>query len=57
MMAYWTINEMRGPWSCKDYMPQYKRIPGPGSESGWVGKQGRGGYRGLSEETMKKDSI
>jgi hypothetical protein len=22
--------------------------PGPGSRSGWVGEQGRGGYRGLS---------
>jgi hypothetical protein len=22
-------------------------MPGPGSRSGWVGEQGRGGYRGL----------
>ena len=37
------------PWSCEDYMPQYRGMPGAGSRSGgWVGEQGRGGYRGLS---------
>jgi hypothetical protein len=31
-------------------MPQYRRRPGPGSKSGWVGKQGEGGMdRGFSE--------
>ena len=29
------------PWSCKDYMPQYRGMPEPGSRSGWVGEQGR----------------
>jgi hypothetical protein len=32
----------RGPWSCEDYMPQYRVMPGPGSRIGWVGKQGEG---------------
>jgi hypothetical protein len=34
----------------KLYMPQYRRMPGPRSGSGWVGKQGGGGggHRGLS---------
>jgi hypothetical protein len=36
-------------WTCKLYMPQYKGMPGPRSESEWVGEQGRGGYRGLLE--------
>jgi hypothetical protein len=26
----------------EDYMPQYRRIPEPGSRSRWVGKQGVG---------------
>jgi hypothetical protein len=26
----------------KIYMFQYRGMPGPGSRSGWVGKQGRG---------------
>jgi hypothetical protein len=26
-------------WSCKDSMPQYRGMPGPGSRSGWVGEQ------------------
>jgi hypothetical protein len=30
------------PWSCKLYMPQYRGMPGPRSESGWVGEQGVG---------------
>jgi hypothetical protein len=36
----------RGPWSCKDYMLQYRRMPRPGSRSGWVGEQGRGRVSG-----------
>jgi hypothetical protein len=32
----------RGTWSCKDYMPQYRGMPGPESGSGWVGEQGGG---------------
>ena len=35
-------------------MPQYRGTPGPGSGSGWVGEQGRGGYRGLSEKKLGK---
>jgi hypothetical protein len=31
-------------------MPQYRRIPWPGSKSGWVGEQGeQGGDRGVLE--------
>ena len=44
------INGMRGPWSCKGHMPQYRGMPGPGSRSGWVEEQGKGlRDRGLSE--------
>ena len=28
---------------CEDHMSQYRGMPGPGSGSGWVGEQGRGG--------------
>jgi hypothetical protein len=31
-----------GPWSCEDYIPQYRGMPGPGSRSGCVGEQGGG---------------
>jgi hypothetical protein len=31
------------PWSCEDYIPQYRGMPGPGSRSRWVGMQGGGG--------------
>ena len=37
------INGRRDPWSCEGSMPQYRRMPGPGSRSGWVGEQGDGG--------------
>ena len=37
---------MKGPWSCEDQMPQYRRMPGPGSLSGWVGEQGGGTVQG-----------
>jgi hypothetical protein len=30
-------------WSCKLYMPQYRKMQGPRSVSGWVGEQGRVG--------------
>jgi hypothetical protein len=31
-------------------MPQYRGLPGPGRQSGWVGEQGKGeGDRGLLE--------
>jgi hypothetical protein len=42
------------PWSCKDSMPQYRGMPGPGSGSGWVGDRGRGGDRGFSERKLEK---
>jgi hypothetical protein len=35
-------------------MPQYRGMVGPGSGSGWVGEQGWGGYRGLSEQKLGK---
>jgi hypothetical protein len=36
-------------------MPQYRRIPGSGSESGWGGEQGEGGQdREFSEEKPGK---
>jgi hypothetical protein len=37
------------------YVPQYRGMPGPGSGSGWVGKQGEGGeYRKFSEGRLGK---
>jgi hypothetical protein len=41
------INGRRGPWYCKDHMPQYRGILGPGSGSGGLGSRVGGGYRGL----------
>jgi hypothetical protein len=35
-------------------MPQYRRMPRPGSRSVWVGEQCMGGYRGLSERKPGK---
>jgi hypothetical protein len=36
-------------------MPQYRRMPGTGSRSGWVGEQGEGGgNRRFSEEKPVK---
>jgi hypothetical protein len=40
-MAKSVINERRGFWSCEGSMPQYRRMPGPGSRSRWVGEQGK----------------
>jgi hypothetical protein len=31
------------PWSFEGHMPQYRELPGPGSGSGWVVEQGKGG--------------
>jgi hypothetical protein len=31
------------PWSCEGSRPQCRGVPGPGSESGWVGEQGKEG--------------
>ena len=28
-----------GPWTSEGSFPQYKRMPGPESESWWVGEQ------------------
>ena len=33
---------------------QYRGMPGPGIRSGWVGEQGRGVYKGLSETKLGK---
>jgi hypothetical protein len=41
------ISGRRGAWYCKDHMPQYRGMPGPGSGSGWVGEQGRGRVEGV----------
>jgi hypothetical protein len=36
-------------------MPQYRRMPGPGSVNEWAGQQGEGkGYRGFSERKLGK---
>jgi hypothetical protein len=36
-------------------MPQYRRIPGPGSRTGWVAEQGKlGGDKGFSEGKLGK---
>ena len=32
----------RSPWSYKDYMSQYRGMPGPKRGSGWVGDWGVG---------------
>jgi hypothetical protein len=49
-MALLDINVRSGPWSCEGSMPQCSRIPGQGSRSGWVGKQGDKGWdEGFSE--------
>ena len=44
------ISGRKGPWSCEDSMPQYRRMLGPGSGSGWVG----GGHRGFLERKLGK---
>jgi hypothetical protein len=36
-------------------MSQYRGMPGPGSGSGWVGEQGGGRYRRLSERKLGKE--
>jgi hypothetical protein len=47
-----------GLWSCDDSMSQDRRIPGPGSRSGWVGEQGGGrGWGGFTGETKKGDNF
>jgi hypothetical protein len=39
-------------------MPQYRRIPGPGSRRGWIGEQWEGGWdRGFSEGKLGKGII
>jgi hypothetical protein len=36
-------------------MPLYRGIPVPGSRSGWVGMQGKGGgYRGFSDGNQER---
>jgi hypothetical protein len=49
------INGRRGHWFCEGSKPQYRGMPGPGSRSGWVGEQGRGGDRRFSEGKLEKD--
>jgi hypothetical protein len=38
-MAFWDINERRGPWSSEGSKPQCRGMPGQGSRSVWVGEQ------------------
>jgi hypothetical protein len=38
------INGKRDPWSCEGSMSQCRGMPGQGSRSGWVGKQGERGW-------------
>jgi hypothetical protein len=47
LKSHLSILVLRGPPSCKLYMPQYSGMPGPRNGSGWVGEQGRRGYREL----------
>jgi hypothetical protein len=56
-MAYTAINGRRRHWSCEGYMLQYRGMPRPGSGSGWVGKQGNGGCRGILEGKIGKGII
>ena len=54
-MAKLDINRRRGLWSCEGSMPQYREMPGPGSESRCFGEQGEGGDdRGFSEGKLGK---
>jgi hypothetical protein len=47
---------MRGPWSSEGSILQYKRMPGPGSWSGWVQEQGQGGENsGFLEGKLGKE--
>ena len=46
--------EERPVKSCEGSMPQYRRMPGPGSGSGWVGEQsgeGIGGFQRGNQES------
>ena len=52
------INERVSPRSCKDSMPQYRGMPGPGSRSGWFGEQGEeGGGSLFSERKLGKGIV
>ena len=49
-IALLVINGRRGPWSCEDWIPQCREMPGRGRGSGWVSEQEVGGWdRGFSE--------
>jgi hypothetical protein len=57
-MAKLDISGRRGPWVCEGSMPQCRGMPGPGSGSGWAGKQGeREGMGVFGGETRKGDNI
>jgi hypothetical protein len=48
----------RAPWSFEGSMPQYRGMPGSGSRSGWVVKQGEGERMGFfGGESRKGDNI
>jgi hypothetical protein len=45
-------------WSHEGSMPQYRRMPGPGSGSGWVVEEGDGGLIGdFRWESRKGNNI
>jgi hypothetical protein len=54
-MALLDINGGRSPWFWGGLMPQYRRMPGLGSRSGWVGDHVEEGWdRGFSEWKLGK---
>ena len=55
-MALWDTNERRGLWPCEGSVLQCRGVPGQGSRSGWVSKQGMGdkigSFQRRSEESL-----
>jgi hypothetical protein len=43
-MALLGITGKRSSWFWEGLIPQFRRMPGKGSWSGWVGEQGDGGW-------------
>jgi hypothetical protein len=54
-MAYLVIDGRSGPLFSEGSMPQYRGMPGPGSGSGWFGRQGdRREDKGFLEGKLEK---
>ena len=54
-MALSVINSRRGPSSCEGMILKCRGMPGQGSGSAWVGKQGEGGWdSGFSKGKQEK---